>query len=82
MVILGLPTCGAEKTVLFLLPSFADINNAEETLIVGREDVPLESVLDGCHGGCYKQQIRHSAMPRDPPLRTIPSNKLKYALRY
>lgn len=67
MVVLGLPTCGAEKTVLLLLPSFADINNAEETLIVGREDVPLERVLDGCHGGGYKQQIRHSAMPRDPP---------------
>lgn len=44
-------TCRTQEAVLFFLPRFADINNTEETLIIGCEDVPLESVLYGCHGG-------------------------------
>lgn len=49
-------TCGTQEAVLLFLSSLADINDAEEALVIGREDVPLESVLDGCHGGCCLTQ--------------------------
>lgn len=56
-------TCSAQEAVLLFLPCLADINDAEETLIVGCEDVPLESVLDGCHGGgCHEQHSRYSIL--------------------
>lgn len=45
-------TCCTQEAVLLFLSCLADINNAEEALIVGCEDVPLESMLDGCHSGC------------------------------
>lgn len=55
------PTCGTQEAVLLFLSSLADINDAEEALVIGREDVPLESVLDGCHGGCCLTQHNMSA---------------------
>lgn len=54
-------TCSAQEAVLLLLSCLADINNTKETLIVGCEDVPLESMFDGCHGGCCrKEHINHT----------------------
>lgn len=49
-------TCSAQEAVLLFLSCLANINNSKETLIVGSEDVPLESVFDGCHGGCCQMQ--------------------------
>lgn len=46
-------TCCAQEAVLLLLSCLADIDDAEEALIVGCEDVPLEGMLDGCHGGYW-----------------------------
>lgn len=57
-------TCGTQEAVLLFLSSLADINDAEEPLVIGREDVPLESVLDGCHGGCCLTQHNMSATHR------------------
>lgn len=45
-------TCSTQEAVLLLFSCFADINNAKKTLIIGCEDVPLESMLYGCHDGC------------------------------
>lgn len=54
-------TCGTQEAVLLLLPGLADIHDAEEPLIVGREDVPLEGVFDGCHGGCcHRKYIQNT----------------------
>ena len=49
-------TCSTQKAVFFFLSCLADINDAKETLIIGSEDIPLESVFDGCHGRCCHMQ--------------------------
>ena len=48
-----------QEAILLLLPRLADVYDAEESLVVGGEDVPLEGVFDGRHpGGCSTTTIR------------------------
>lgn len=42
-------TCGTQETVLFLFPCLAHIDDAQQTLVIGGENIPLKGVLDGSH---------------------------------
>lgn len=44
-----IPTCGTQKTVLFLLSCFANIDNTQQALIIWRKNISLQCMLDCCH---------------------------------
>lgn len=49
-----MPTSGTQETVLLLLPRLADVDDAEQALIVGSKNIPLESMLYGGHSASWK----------------------------
>lgn len=49
-----LPTSGTQETVLLLLPCLADVDDAEQALIVGSKNISLESMLYGGHSASWK----------------------------